>query len=385
MPKARLTDITVRNLKAPETGQITYWAEEPSGFGVRVSQGGAKTFILIHGRNRQRVTIGRYPTISLAQARTEAKRLLAEVTLGKSLARSLTFEEAVAKFLEGAKARNKPRTVRDYDRLLNRHFVPRFRKEQINQISSREIVKRLDSLSDTPSEQQHALSAIRAFFNFAVRQHMITQSPCAAMRPLTRATTRERVLEDWELAHVWQAASATGYPFGPIVQLLILTGQRRGEIAALKWKWIDRKERTINLPANLTKNRRQHVFPFADQTEAVIASLPVLGEYLFPAQVETARGKPTTTFNGWGKCKARLDRLIAQANEGRVLAPWTLHDLRRTFTTNLAALGTPPHVTEKLINHASGTISGVAAVYNRFQYMDEMRAALAKWDVSFNT
>lgn len=316
--------------------------------------------------------------------RSKARRLRAsEVTLGKSLARSLTFEEAVAKFLEAAEVRNKPRTVRDYDRLLNRHFVPRFRKEQINQISSREIVKRLDNLSDTPSEQQHALSAIRALFNFAVRQHMVEQSPCAAMRPLTRATTRERVLDDWELVLVWLAASATGYPFGPIVQLLILTGQRRGEIAALKWDWIDRKERTITLPASLTKNRRQHVFPFADRTEALIASLPILGEYLFPAQVETARGKPTTVFNGWGKCKGRLDGLVTQSNKGEALRPWTLHDLRRTFTTNLAALGTAPHVTEKLINHASGTISGVAAVYNRFQYMDEMRAALTKWDAHF--
>lgn len=380
MPKAHLTDISVRNLKAPETGQIMYWAEDPSGFGVRVSQGGAKTFLLMHGRNRQRVTIGRYPTISLSQARAEAKRLLAEVTLGKSLARSVTFETGVVTFLQSAKRRNKPRTVADYERLLNRHFMPRFRKEQIGNISARDIMKRLDRLSDTPSEQQHALAAIRVFFNFTARQHMIEHSPCAAMRPLTRATTRDRVLDERELALIWNAAVRTDYPFGQIVQLLILTGQRRGEIAALKWDWIDRDKKTIALPANLTKNKRHHLLPYAEQVETVLGSMPQLGEYLFPARFEVKQGKPATVFNGWGKCKARLDQLVELENNGVALIPWTLHDLRRTTATGLAKLDTPPHVIERILNHVSGSFAGVAGVYNRHRYLDEMRIAVQKWN-----
>ena len=182
-------------------------------------------------------------------------------------------------------------------------------------------------------------------------------------------TPRERVLTDAELANVLSQARKTPYPFGAIVELLIFTGQRRGEIAALRWDWIDDKARTITLPSSITKNRRPHTFPYGAMAAAVIGTIPPLGDYLFPASRSNVAGRSTTIFNGWGKPKAALDKLSP-------IAPWTLHDLRRTFATNLAAIGTPIHVTEKLLNHISGTVSGVAAIYNRHAYMNEMRNAI---------
>ena len=185
--------------------------------------------------------------------------------------------------------------------------------------------------------------------------------------------TRERVLTDSELAAVLLQARKTPYPFGAIVELLILTGQRRGEIAALRWEWIDDKAKTITLPSSITKNKQAHTFPYGELASAVIAAIPRLNEYVFPAARDRLKHKPATIFNGWSKPKVAFDKACP-------IAAWTLHDLRRTFATNLAALGTPIHVTEKLLNHISGTVSGVAAIYNRHAYLDEMRAAIDAWE-----
>lgn len=171
-------------------------------------------------------------------------------------------------------------------------------------------------------------------------------------------------MSDSEQAKVIRAARQFGFPFGTIVLLLAFPGQRRSEIAALHWEWIDDDAKTITLPASLTKNKRKHTFPYGQLVADVLQSVPRQGDLLFPA-----RGRSDVPYSGWSKNKIALDRVCQ-------ITPWTLHDLRRTFATNLAALGTPPHVIEKLLNHASGTISGVAAVYNQFRYMEEMRGAI---------
>ena len=152
-----------------------------------------------------------------------------------------------------------------------------------------------------------------------------------------------------------------------MVELLIYTGQRRNEIASLRAEWIDFEKHTITLPASVTKNKRQHTFPFGRMAEAVLARGKKKG-LLFPA-----RGKEDTVINGWSKLKPAFDRQCP-------LASWTLHDLRRTCATNLAALGTPVHVTEKLLNHVSGSMGGIVAVYQRHAYLEEIRGAVAAWE-----
>jgi integrase len=158
------------------------------------------------------------------------------------------------------------------------------------------------------------------------------------------------------------------------VRLLIPAGQRRGEIGLLQWKWIDEDNRIITFPAEATKNNRAHSFPIGNIASEILAGLPRIGEFVFPATPERRNGVPVRVVNGWSNLKTKFDK----STEG--VAPWTLHDLRRTFATNLAALGTPIHVTEKLLNHVSGTVSGVAVVYNRHRYMAEMRTAIANWE-----
>ena len=371
--RVSLTDIVVRNTKLPERGQTTLWDKSLPGFGLRISQGGTKSWTVMLGLDRRLVTIGRYPVVTLAAARLEAKRILAEQILGKRRAPNITFEKAVEVFLAASQQRNRPRTTADYTRLLDRHFLSALRHRQLGDITPQEVSRLVDRLSETPAEQNHAFTAARVFFRWAVRKHYLVHSPCEGQLP-NRTPGRERVLNDEELKAVFHAAARIGYPFGTIVLLLVLTGQRRGEVTALRSEWVDREKQTITLPATITKNKRTHTFPYGQAVVDLLAVIPFREGYLFPAGREHVRGKPTTTFNAWPKSKVALDKMV----DG--VQPWTLHDLRRTFATNLAKLGTPPHVVEKLLNHASGTISGVAAIYNQFQYMDEMRSAIEAWD-----
>ncbi|WP_226804128.1 site-specific integrase [Amylibacter sp. SFDW26] len=189
------------------------------------------------------------------------------------------------------------------------------------------------------------------------------------MKPPTASKPRERVLTDAELAEVFTKAHIHQYSFGRIVTLLILTGMRRNEVAHLEWDWIDPDERIITLPSTLTKNKHTHTIPYGSLTFEPLEGLSKNSKSLFPSVSEKG-----TVFNGWGKSKARFDKELENVE------PYTLHDLRRTFATVHAKIGTPIHVTEKLLNHVSGTISGVAAVYNRHSYMDEMRTAVTAYD-----
>ena len=167
---------------------------------------------------------------------------------------------------------------------------------------------------------------------------------------------------------VGTALDAEGYPFGTMTKLLILTGQRRGEVTQMRWSQLDLKSKTWLIPAELSKNGREQLLPLSDHALKVINSVPRQGnDLLFPA-----RGNGENVVSGFTRAKNRLDRLSG-------VTGWTLHDLRRTTATFLGKLDTPPHVIERVLNHVSGSFAGVAGVYNRHPYLDEMRAALQMW------
>ena len=354
----RLTDVSIRAFKPPQTGQVTHW-DRP--IGVRVSQGGSKTFIVMVGSGR-RQTIGRYPDISLSQARTEAKRILAERTLGRFQPHTVTWATALAAFLEEAAQKNKPRTVRDYTRLLKRHFP--FGTQRLTEVTPHDINRRLDRLQKTVSEQNHALVAIKVFFRWAQRRHYVAHSPCEGMQTIKRPA-RNRVLTDAELAAVYRAAETFGYPFGTIVQLSILTGQRRSEIAWLRRSYF--ADERCTLPRALTKNKRDHTFPVGKMAQVVIDGIPDESDFLFPAQ----RGD--TVFGGWSKQKTAFDKTCP-------IEPWTLHDLRRTFAHQWQRLGIKIEHTEAALNHISGTRGGIVGVYQTYNYAAELKDCYALWE-----
>lgn len=359
MPVIHLTDLSIRKLKQPEEGDVTYFDKDLRGFGIRCSPG-AKTFVLLHGRRRRRLTIGRYPIISLAQAREKVKSILAERTLGTPITHSSTFDKELERFLaQHCLQNNRPSTAKETERLLRVHFLPKLEGRRLSEVTRPDISDVIDRLSKTPSEARHAFVALRTFLRWTVRRGALKHNPIEGMDAPSKPSSRTRVLSLEELAKVYQAGEGT---IGEIIRLLILTGQRRGEIASLRGEYLDLSTKTITLPKTLTKNGREHLFPIGTRAVALLKGATDTG-YLFPAR---GKDKP---FNGWSKSKPKVD-----------IPHWTLHDLRRSFSTHLAACGVQPHVTERLLNHAAGTLSEIAQTYNKYHYLDEMRSAVALWE-----
>jgi hypothetical protein len=185
----------LRAAKPPERGTVTLWDGAQKHFGVRISQGGAKSFIILSGSGR-RQSIGRFPTISLSSAQTRAKELLAEQTLGKTRPKAMAFDNALEAFLAECEKRNRPRTLRDYTRLLKRHFA--FGRKNLAEITRHDIRRKLENLNEIQSERNHAVVVVKTFFKWAVRHGYIEQNPTDALSTIKRLS-RERVLSDDEL------------------------------------------------------------------------------------------------------------------------------------------------------------------------------------------
>lgn len=319
----RLTELAIRKLPYLETGQRTYWDASTPGFGLRVGAR-TKSYVVMFGERRKLKTLGHFPRKSLSEARTEAKRYL---TRAHNQNASMPYSEACEEFLRESRTKNREKTVSEYERYLKMLVFA----GDIDEIKRSHLS---DILKNT-----HALVVFKLFFNWCVRNELRSTNPLHADRPRYNVA-RERILTDDELKAVWSALEDDR--FSTIVRLLILTGQRRSEIEHFI---LDGD--TITIPGEHTKNRKTHTFPIGPLTKQHYRAV---------------------TFNGWSKAKKQLD-------ERCPLPHWTLHDLRRTFASNHAKLGTPIHVIEKLLNHSSGSMAGVAGIYNRHTYMQEMREA----------
>jgi len=334
-------------------------------FGLRITASGCKSFIVLFGNAGRRRVIGRYPDLTLAQARDKARKLIAERTLGRHHTPSLGWQPAVQKFIESRRRSTRPGTVAEYERSLNRYF--NFGTTRLSDITKLDISRKLEKLNETPSQQMHSLVICKMFFRWALVQGFIDVDPTVAFKR-SRQRKRTRALRDDELQKVWSAATEQSYPHGTIVRLLILTGQRRGEIAALRRSWIDQTARTISLPAEVTKNGKEHCFPYGDLVAALLEAIPCRNttDLLFPSRISDNR--PVSGFSEFKK----------EMTDG--VPNWRLHDLRRTFRTIHGKLGTPPHIGERLINHVNGVASDVEQIYDLHTYMPEMRKAIDAYE-----
>lgn len=357
MANGEFSDVFLRSLPPPLKGQKAYWDGKLPSFGVRVSQGGSKTFIL--NRHNTFITIGRYGIITLAKAREEARHMLAEFTLGKVRPQSITYPRAVEAFVEDKKKTRRLSTALGYEWLLNRFPY----RGQLGDITTDDLSRTLRGIK-SPSTREHTLIAARIFFNWALKHRYVERNPTA---PLTAQVSkpRKRILSDEELKAVWNAAQPSSY-YGAIVRLLILTGQRRGEIAALKPEYL--RGDLCELPPSLTKNNRSHTFPLGAKTMELLSAFKGESGFLFPA-----RGSKLTSFCGWSKSKGALDKSSGVTN-------WCLHDLRRTYRSTIAKLGIPAHIGERLLNHIAAVTTDVQQVYDTYSYLPEMREAVEKYE-----
>jgi integrase len=249
-------------------------------------------------------------------------------------------------------------------------------------------VRALDAIAEgrgaTMARRSHAYA--RAMYAWAVRLRMLAANPFAGIEAEGRDVPRDRVLTDAELGAAWRAAGRLGPPFGPCLRFLMLTLQRRDEVAGMRWHELAPDLSTWTIPAGRAKNGKAHIVHLAEPARAILRAVPRVGA---SGLVLTTTGR--TPLSGFSGAKLRLDaameveRVASAAGEGPGAAaaepvpPWRLHDLRRTGVTALARLRFPPHVCDRLLNHAEGAIRGVAAVYQRHDFLAERKEALEAW------
>ena len=380
-----LTDLSLRKLVVAAGERCEIWDSKIPGFGVRASGQGTKSFVLLYrfGGQSRRCTLGRYPALSLAEARALALDFLNKAERGidpgaeaKTVSGGPSFAAVVDQFVAlHCGQRNRESTRKETERILRSVFIASWGKKRLVEITRGDVLDIMDSRikSGRPSAANHALAAIRKFFNWCVERGYIDKSPCVGLGLPAKPQSRDRVLNERELCAVWIGAGELGYPFGTMVQLLILTAQRRGEVVGMEWHHLDLASSTWSMPGGTTKNGDPHVVPLSQGVADIIGDVPRLHERLvFPA-----RGNCNATISGFSKSKRRLDEVSG-------VSDWTLHDLRRSAATHMARLGVAPHIIERILNHVTGTLGGVAGVYNRFHYLPEMRAALELWAAHFD-
>ena len=252
-------------------------------------------------------------------------------------------------------------------RIIQRDVLPKWKSRSIHAIGRRDVNNLLDAVVARGSMvmANRLLAALRKLFNWSVSRGIITASPCAGISAPHREKSRDRVLSNNELVSIIQAAREMGGAFGGVVQMLVLTAQRRNEVSEATWTELDLDQRLWTIPGERTKNGKPHFVHLSDKAKAVLEMTPNVGGFIF-----TSNGK--TPFSGFSKAKKRLDDMSS-------VTDWRLHDIRRTVTTGMATLGIAPHIADKVMNHQSGTISGVAAVYQRHEFLEERKTALEAW------
>jgi integrase len=398
MPKVRLTAAAVDRFRPPETGQVEYFDTHLPAFGLRVSYSGTKAWFVttrVDGR-LTRITLGRHPALSLADAREKARGIIeqakagkdprqieAEARLQRERERRTTFGGVAELFMERHVKRNlRPNTAREYRRILQGSDAKDWQSRPISSLTKADILDLLHRMEarGSPAAANRALAYLSKFFNWCIEQDHLTASPAARVRALTTLRSRERVLTPEELGWIWRGLDGWDSPFAALFKILLLTGQRRGEVGGMRWDELRDlgADRAIwELPASRTKNRQVHLVPLAPEVQSILSGLPQIGPLVFTSR--SAR-----SISGFSKAKATLDQTVIELRTEAGHAPlssWTLHDLRRSMVTMMnERLGIAPHVVEAVVNHISGPSKrGVAGVYNRAIYLEERRRALQQW------
>jgi len=397
MPRKKLTAAAVDKLKPPLVGQVDYFDAHLPSFGLRISYSGTKAWFVMARVNGKlfRATLGRYPALTLAEARAKAGNVMDMAASGidprtveveqrnqRDAELRNTFSKVAEEFMEKHVRRNlRSSTMREYQRILFGSDTKPWQGKPIATITKRDVLNLIDNINGrgSPGTANRALSYLRKFFNWCAEREVIERVPTDRLSLPNPETQRERVLTDEELRYVWQAFEAEKGLFGPLFKLLLLTGQRRGEVAGMRWDelQLNEKEAIWEIPVQRTKNKRPHIVPISTEVAKIITSLPRTGELVFSVT-------GNTPVSGFGKAKARIDQHIADERTIQDLPHlpgWTLHDLRRTMVTVMNdKLSIPPHIVEAVVNHVSGGAkAGVAGVYNRALYLNERCAALEAW------
>jgi integrase len=374
MAKANLTEGFAERVQAAAS-RIDYWDETLAGFGLRVSDTGVKSWCVLYRFNgvQKRFTIGSYPAVTAAQARKAAKEALGNAQLGKADAAAEkvatrgagTFGEAAEQYL--AHIKDKP-SCRDFRGMVERE-LPSWTNRPLASITKRDLRAVLEAIESKGHARMHnrVRGLVSAIFNFAnKRSDDLVPNPATSYEKL-KGTSRDRVLTDDEIRRLWRALDSESPRCAAFVRLCLLTGQRAREVLKMSKAELDFENAVWNLAGDRTKNEQPHAVPLTRAMLDVIDTVKNGTPYLFPMSRNPAL--PLNQFRGW------IDPLREELSFEK---DWTCHDLRRTCRTGLARLGVGRDVGERILNHAQG--SGVAATYDRYDYLEQKRTALQKWN-----
>ena len=423
----KLTERKIETLAVENGGKDRLVFDDAQrGLAVRVTASSRRTFLCqytLHG-HKWRVPLGSCAALSLAKAREAAAAIMGDVAKGKN---PVAERKEAAAAERARRARNRL-TLRvlidDWNRLHLAGRRPSYAAEAVRalhyafadhlddaaeDLDRAAVVRALDALTRRRARKDgngrdrikgvsmtgRTAAYGRAAFAWAMKRDAVRANPFASLAVAKTIAKRERVLSDVELADIWHAATDAVQPYGTVVRLLILTGQRRGEVGGMRWDEISDDLATWSLPGERTKNGAPHAVPLSALVRDILERLlPGHGsaakraiEELRAAQALVLPGARSTPFAGWSKCKAALDRAIIERRKDAAatgtkptpLPPWSLHDLRRTVATGLQRLGVRLEVTEAVLNHISGSRGGIAGVYQRHDWATEKRAALEAW------
>ncbi len=390
MATGKITKRAVDEL-TPNGGTQFLWDTEIKGFGVKMTAAGAISYLLqfrLGGREAKtrRYTIGNHGSPwTPTTARSEAIRLFLIIAQGidpvdadkqrRREAVDLAFATYAIRFAGSCKREGWKRLV---ERSIRLYLTPVLGRKALPSIKRTDVVAVFDAMPDEQvANRRNVFAVLRRMFRWAVSRGDLMYNPMEGMETPPPVKPRERWLSDAELKIIWDTTPETHRCFGPIVRLLIVTGQRREEVSGLAWEELNRDEQMWTLPGHRTKNGEPNSIPLNDLAVAELDSVARGDKW-------PRRGRvfPTSTgagFTGYAKGKDKLDKLIAE-NVGEPLPPWRLHDLRRTLATGFQRLGVRFEVTEAILNHVGGSRAGVAGIYQRHDWKAEKRQALTDWN-----
>ena len=366
----RFTDAYIKSLK-PTDNRYDVYDASLAGFGIRISPSGTKSWIAL-SRNMQRktrITLGRYPQISLSAARQRAMNALLEMADGEFRRSSNLdlFEHALEDWYNKDQSKNK--SFLQVKKAMELHVRPHLKDFKLSNIEKRDIIKIIDRIAiKTPTQANRIQAFTTRFFNWCVSRDLLTVSPANGIAKSKTETSRDRVLSKDELLRIYNATYEMSYPFGPLLRILTLTGQRLNEVAGATWTEIDLNTEKWELPRDRSKNKTSHIVHLSNPVLNELSNLinPMGHELIF-----TTTG--VSPVSGFSKAKKKLDEISGVTN-------WRLHDLRRTFATVATeTLGCEPVVVDRVLNHINGSVKGIAAVYQKGQYLDKRKTVLNAW------
>lgn len=399
--------LTKRNIDEIQKGarDAFYWDDEVPGFGLKVTPADGRIFVFQYrlggrGAKTKRWTIGKYGPLTPDQGRKEAKRLAALVSQGRDPAsekkerqrveRTKGFTAYVETFSQGYLETDWGSSWKQAKSQLLRHAVPTLGAKALPDITVSDINQVLDGLRAQPGVQRSVWAVLSSLFSWAEKREDIEKNPMSRINPPAGSKARKRVLSPDELVAAWRASYELDHPRGHLVRLLMITLQRRSEVARLPWAELKQNEALWHLPGERAKNGEDHLVPLS---ELARAEFEALGWKTRGLAMPSSTGK--TAISNFSDMKAALDkgmkRILQERADQRAdeagderheieWMAWRLHDLRRTGTTNLQALGFPIEVTERVINHhQGGETAGVRGIYNLHEYLEEKTRALDAW------